>query len=127
MASRKHHSPEDIVRLLQRIDELFGTSSTVELARREVSISVATYYNWRQRYDVNVGEQQPAAPRNSARVLSESARLGAVMENQWDEYVTHETERVLNMPGGDELTGVGGGARTLTLGKNSLHQVQPRS
>jgi transposase-like protein len=51
MASRKHHSPEDIVRLLQRIDVLLGNGSTVELACREVGIGVATYYKWRQRYD----------------------------------------------------------------------------
>jgi transposase-like protein len=51
MASRKHHSPEDIVRLLQRIDVLLGNGSTVELACRELGIVVATYYKWRQRYD----------------------------------------------------------------------------
>jgi len=51
MASRKHHSPEDIARLLQRIDVLLGNGSTVELACREVDIGVATYYKWRQRYD----------------------------------------------------------------------------
>jgi transposase-like protein len=51
MASRKQHSPEDIARLLQRIDVLLGNGSTVELACREVDIGVATYYKWRQRYD----------------------------------------------------------------------------
>lgn len=49
MASRKHHSPEDIVRLLQRIDELLGNGSTIELACREVGVSTASYYKWRQR------------------------------------------------------------------------------
>ncbi len=32
MASRKHHSPEDIVRLLHCIDELLGNGFTIELA-----------------------------------------------------------------------------------------------
>ncbi len=51
MTSRKHHSPEDIVRLLQRMDEHLGKGLTVELACREVAISPSTYYKWRQRYD----------------------------------------------------------------------------
>ncbi len=51
MTSRKHHSPEGIVRLLQRMDEHLGKGLTVELACREVSVSRATYYKWRQRYD----------------------------------------------------------------------------
>ena len=51
MASRKHHSPEDIVRLLQRIDELLGNGSTIELACREAGVSTASYYKWRKRYE----------------------------------------------------------------------------
>ena len=51
MAGRKNHSPEDIVRLLQRFDELLGQGVSVELACREVGVSIATYYKWRQRYD----------------------------------------------------------------------------
>ena len=51
MAGRKNHSPEDIVRLLQRFDELLGQGVTVELACHELGVSTATYYKWRQRYD----------------------------------------------------------------------------
>ena len=51
MAERKNHSPEDVVRLLQRFDELLGQGVTVELACRELGVSTATYYKWRQRYD----------------------------------------------------------------------------
>ena len=51
MAGRKNHSPEDIVRLLQRFDELLGKGMTVELACRELGVSTASYYKWRQRYD----------------------------------------------------------------------------
>ena len=51
MAGRKNHLPEDIVRLLQRFDELLGKGMTVELACRELGVSTATYYKWRQRYD----------------------------------------------------------------------------
>jgi transposase-like protein len=51
MASRKNHYPEDIVRLLQRCNELLGNGLAVELACREAGISSATCYKWRQRYD----------------------------------------------------------------------------
>lgn len=51
MAGRENHSPEDIVRLLQRFDELLAQGVTVELACRELGVSTATYYKWRQRYD----------------------------------------------------------------------------
>jgi transposase-like protein len=51
MAGRKNHSPEDIVRLLQRFDELLGKGLTVELACRKTGVSASTYYKWRQRYD----------------------------------------------------------------------------
>jgi len=51
MAGRKNHSPEDIVRLLQRFDELLGKGMTVELACRELGVSTASHYKWRQRYD----------------------------------------------------------------------------
>jgi putative transposase len=51
MAGRKNHSPEDIVRLLRRFDELLGKGMTVELACRELGVSTAPYYKWRQRYD----------------------------------------------------------------------------
>jgi putative transposase len=37
--------------LLQRMDEHLGKGLTVELACREIAISSATYYKWRQRYD----------------------------------------------------------------------------
>ena len=51
MAGRKNHSPEEIVRLLQRFDEVLAQGVTVELACREIAISAPTYYKWRQRYD----------------------------------------------------------------------------
>jgi len=51
MASRKNHSPEDIVRLLQRCNELLEKGLTDELACREVGISSPSYYKCRQRYD----------------------------------------------------------------------------
>ncbi|MDE0973487.1 MAG: transposase [Candidatus Nanopelagicales bacterium] len=51
MAGRKNHSPEKILRLLQRFDEVLAQDVTVELACWEIRISAGAYYEWRQRYD----------------------------------------------------------------------------
>ena len=51
MAGRKNHSPEEIVRLLQRCDEVLAQGVTVELACRKIGINTPTYYKWWQRHD----------------------------------------------------------------------------
>jgi len=51
MAGQKNHSPEDMVRFLQRFGELLAQEVTVELACREIGVSTAMYYKWRQLYD----------------------------------------------------------------------------
>jgi len=43
----KNHSPEEIVWLLQRFDEVLAQGVMVELACREIGISAPTYYKWR--------------------------------------------------------------------------------
>jgi transposase-like protein len=84
MASRKNHSPEDIVRLLQRHNELLGKELTVELVCREVGISSPTYCTWRQRYvgmsgDDGQGTQRATCPENkveTARCVNAHPKLG---------------------------------------------------
>ena len=44
MAGRKNHSPEDIVSLLQRFDELLAQGMTVEFACREIGVSALKCY-----------------------------------------------------------------------------------
>ena len=60
MAKRKNHSPEQIVRKLKIADELAAGGASGEEIARELDISTATLYNWRNRYgamDVNEAKE----------------------------------------------------------------------
>ena len=60
MAKRKKHSPEQIVRKLQTADELAAGGASGEEIARQLGISTATLYNWRNRYgamDVNEAKE----------------------------------------------------------------------
>lgn len=50
MAKRKKHSPEEIVRKLAVADRLIGEGATGDEAARQIGVSPATMYNWRNRY-----------------------------------------------------------------------------
>jgi len=50
MAKRKKHSPEQIVRKLRTADELAAEGASGEEIARQLGISTATLYNWRNRY-----------------------------------------------------------------------------
>ena len=57
MARRKNHSPEEIVRKLQTADRLAAEGATGEEVARQLGVSTATLYNWRNRYGaMNVNE-----------------------------------------------------------------------
>jgi putative transposase len=47
---RKHHKPEQIVKILTEADAAIASGSTVEQVCRQLGISDATYYNWRRQY-----------------------------------------------------------------------------
>lgn len=50
MATRKNHSPEQIVRKLAVADRLVANGATGDEAARKIGVSTATLYNWRNRY-----------------------------------------------------------------------------
>jgi len=57
MAKRKKHSPEEIVRKLATADRLIGEGATGDEAARQIGVSTATLYNWRNRYGaMNINE-----------------------------------------------------------------------
>jgi putative transposase len=57
MAKRKKHSPEEIVRKLAVADRLIGEGATGDEAARQIGVSPATMYNWRNRYGaMNINE-----------------------------------------------------------------------
>jgi putative transposase len=60
MAKRKRHSPEQIVRKLQSAEQFAAGGASGEEIARELGISTATLYNWRNRYgamDVNEAKE----------------------------------------------------------------------
>jgi len=48
--ARKHHSDEDILKLLREIELQLAGGCDVASACRSVGISDATYYNWRKKF-----------------------------------------------------------------------------
>jgi putative transposase len=57
MAKRKKHSPEEIVRKLATADRLIGEGASGDEAARQIGVSPATMYNWRNRYGaMNINE-----------------------------------------------------------------------
>lgn len=50
MATRKKHSPEEIVRKLQQADRLAAEGTTVAEICRQLQVAQPTYYKWRQQF-----------------------------------------------------------------------------
>lgn len=73
--SKLRHSAEQIIRKLRQADVLLGQGKTVELVCRELKISDATYYKWRQRY----GGMEIAQARRLKALEAENARLKRVV------------------------------------------------
>jgi putative transposase len=50
MATRKKHSPEEIVRKLQQADRLSAEGNTVAEICRQLQVAEPTYYKWRKQF-----------------------------------------------------------------------------
>ena len=50
MATRKRHSPEQIVRKLMAADQLLAEGKDTAAVCREVGVSEATYHRWRNQF-----------------------------------------------------------------------------
>jgi len=50
MAGRRHHSPEQIVRMLREAEVRLGKGAAVLTVCKELDISEQTYYRWRNQY-----------------------------------------------------------------------------
>ena len=60
MAKRKNHCPEQIVRKLKTAEVLAAGGASGDEIARQLGISAATLYNWRNRYggtDVNEAKE----------------------------------------------------------------------
>ncbi len=47
---KKRHSPEQIVRKIQQADRILAEGGDVAAVLRELSVTAATYYRWRNHY-----------------------------------------------------------------------------
>ncbi len=71
MAKRKNHFPEQIVRKLQTAEQLTAAGASGEEVARQLGISTATPYNWRNRY----GAMGVNEARELRRLRDENAKL----------------------------------------------------
>lgn len=54
---KKRHTPEQIVRLLEKGDQLIADGKTVDQAARELGISSATWYSWKKEFGTMTVDQ----------------------------------------------------------------------
>lgn len=50
MATRKRHSPEQVVRKLATADRMLGEGKEIADVCRELAVSEQTYYRWRNQF-----------------------------------------------------------------------------
>ena len=60
MATRKRHSPEQIVRKLMAADRLLAEGKDTAAVCRELGVSEATYHRWRNQFGGGVVESNSA-------------------------------------------------------------------
>ena len=71
MATRKRHSPEQIVRKLVAADRLLAEGKDTAAVCRELGVSEATYHRWRARY----GGMKAGDVKRLKGLETENARL----------------------------------------------------
>jgi putative transposase len=74
MATRKRHSPEQIVRKLMAADRLLAEGKDTAAVCRELGVSEATYHRWRNQFRrVESRGRQTAQGSGTGERLSEAA------------------------------------------------------
>src|ERR1700756_334963 len=63
MATRKRHSPEQIVRKLMAADRLLAEGKDIAAVCRELGVSEATYHRWRNQFGGLKAEDEAQGPR----------------------------------------------------------------
>ena len=74
----KRHSPEQIVRILRQAEARLAAGATIPEVARELGISEATFYRWRNRYG-GMGSSEAKRLRELER---ENARLKKLLAEQ---------------------------------------------
>jgi len=78
MATRKRHTPEQVVRKFTQADRLLGEGKDVADVCRELQVSEQTYYRWLNQF---AGLSLLSAP--PGELLDELARILIVVLNWW--------------------------------------------
>jgi putative transposase len=68
---KKRHSPEQIVRMLQRGEQMIKDGKTVDVVATELGISAPTWYAWKRQY----GSMNAAQLDELKKLKAENARL----------------------------------------------------
>ena len=75
---KKRHTPEQIIHKLRQAEVLLGQGKTHEAVCRELCISDATFYKWRQKY----GGMQVNQAKKLKQLETENARLKQLVADQ---------------------------------------------
>ncbi len=78
MTRRKQHKPEDIVRKLQKADQLAAVGKTTEEIARALGVSTASYYNWRKQY----GSMSLDEAKELRRLRDENSKLKRIVADK---------------------------------------------
>lgn len=71
MSRRQRHTPEQIVRKLRQADELAAEGKNTDEIARQLNVSTATFYKWRNQYaDMSVDDA-----KELRRLRDENAKL----------------------------------------------------
>jgi putative transposase len=54
---KKRHSPEQIVKLLERGEQLIASGKTIDVVAGDLGISTPTWYAWKKQYGAMNAEQ----------------------------------------------------------------------
>ena len=74
----KRHSPEQIVRKLRQAEARLAAGASIPEAARELGISEATFYRWRNQY----GGMSTSEAKRLKELENENARLKKLVADQ---------------------------------------------
>jgi putative transposase len=78
MATRKRHSPEQVVRKLATADRLLAEGKDLAAVCRELGVSEATYHRWRNQY----GGMKADDVKRLKELESENQKLKRIVADQ---------------------------------------------
>jgi transposase-like protein len=78
MASRRRHTPEQIIRKLRHAEQLIANGATTADAAKQIEVSEPTFHRWRNRY----GGMKADDVKRLKELERENARLKKIVADQ---------------------------------------------